>query len=103
MRTSPAALIEAVINEDVQKVEQLLTTGSDPNATEDSDKVTPLHFVAQKASEDAVQIARLLIKAGADVKAKTLPDGHTPLEVARLMSTDEMVAVLSGIEPNRLH
>lgn len=100
MQTS---LIEAIIREDVQQVEQLLHSGSNPNVSEDSDKITPLHFVAQKSSADALQIARLLLRAGADTKAKAEPDGHTPVEIARLMSTDEMVAVLSGTDTTYLH
>ncbi len=89
-------LIQAVLNEDVEAVALLLQQGISPNVCEDTDKITPLHFVAQKDSEAALKIAQLLMDAGADPSAQTDPDGQTPIEVAKLMSNVGMLAVLSG-------
>lgn len=96
------ALIQAVINENVKTVKQLLQQGADPNGYEDADKIRPLHFVAQKKSDQALQIARLLIRAGADTLAETEPDKQTPLEIAKLMSCDAMVIILSAANKNQV-
>lgn len=87
--------IQAVINEDVEAVQQLLQEGANPNMVEDADRVTPLHFVAQKNTPAALAMARLLLDAGADPMAKTEPDGQTPLETAKAMSGEEMVSLLT--------
>lgn len=97
------ALIQAVISEDVKAVEQLLQQGVDPNAFEDADKIRPLHFVAQKNSPQALQIARLLIRAGADPFAQNEPDKQTPVEIAKLMCCDAMVAILSATKEQVWH
>lgn len=89
-------LIEAVVNENVEVVKHLLQQGADPNVVEDGDKITPLHFVAQRKSEQALQIAQLLIRAGANPLAQNEPDQQTPLQIAQLMSSEVMVAILSG-------
>lgn len=96
MKENP--LIQAVITDNVEMVQRLLQSGMDPNVSEDADKITPLHFVAQRDSPAALIIARLLMRAGADPLALTEPDGQTPLEVARLMSNEKMVAILSGVD-----
>ncbi len=88
-------LIQAVIDENIQEVKRLLQLGADPNGVEDNDRITPLHFVAQKSSAVAVEIAGILIKAGANPLAFNQPDGQTPLEIAQLMSSPEMRQILS--------
>ncbi len=88
-------LIQAIVKENVEAVQTLLQEGADPNLSEDMDRVTPLHFVAQKTSTPALLIADALIVAGADPLAKTKPDGQTPIEIARLTSNVAMVSVLS--------
>lgn len=74
-------LIDAVINNDIEMVRQLLEEGADPNVCIDEAQLRPLHFAAQNNS---LEIAKLLITAGADVHARTIPDDETPLEVAKL-------------------
>ena len=96
-------LIQAVLDEDIEMVLKLLAQGADPNAFEDADKIRPLHFVAQKRSAKALEIARILIQAGADPLAQTQPDGQTPIEVATLMSVPEMVAILLNAQRERQH
>lgn len=97
------SLIQAVLDENVEVVIALLAQGADPNTFEDADKIRPLHFVAQKKSEKALEIARLLVKAGADPSAQTHPDGQTPIDVAFLMSTPEMVVILLQAQRERVH
>jgi len=96
-------LIQAILDEDVIAVTELLRQGANPNIFEDTDKIRPLHFVAQKDSVEALEIARLLMHAGADPLAQTEPDGQTPLEVAELMSSADMVAILSGVGAETRH
>ena len=84
-------LIEAVIHNNRLEVEQCLTAGTDPNACQDAANVTPLHFAAQHNATDVIS---LLIAAGANIYARTVPDGQTPLEVAKLNGHEEMVALL---------
>ncbi len=88
-------LLEAVIDENLSRVEELLSQGANPNIYLDEDKVRPLHFAAQY---NAMAIAELLIFAGADVHAKTDPDGYTPIDIARLHGHDEMVELLEKYE-----
>lgn len=97
----PFRLIQAVIQEDVQAVMQLLAEGADPNTIEDADKITPLHFVAQKSSQEALQIAQLLLCAGADPLAKNVPDGQTPLDIAKMFNFTPMLAILTETDTMR--
>ena len=64
------ALIIAIVNEDVQSLKTLLNNGADPNVVEDSDKITALHFVAQSSADYVLEMARLLLQAGADPHAQ---------------------------------
>lgn len=84
-------LLEAVIDEDLSLVEKLLAQGANPNAHIDDDKISPLHFAAQY---NALAIAELLIYAGADLNAKTYPDGYTPIDIARLHGHEDMMELL---------
>ena len=86
-------LIEAVIRNNRMEVEQCLIAGLDPNTCQDAAKVTPLHFAAQHNATDVIS---LLIAAGANIYARTIPDGQTPLEVAKLNGHQEMVALLEA-------
>ena len=89
-----STLIQAVNDEDVKAVKQLLEQGANPNIYDDQDKVTPLHFIAQRKSPAALEIAALLIRAGADPLSPNEPDGQTPLEIAQLTASKPMIAIL---------
>ena len=91
----PNRLIQAVIDEDVEEVKRLLLFGADPNGVEDDDKITPLHFLAQKKTVPAIKIAKILIAAGANPLAPNQPDGQTPLEIAQHFCSLEMIQILS--------
>ncbi len=82
--------IEAIIADDGARVEELLHRGISANQCEDGAMVTPLHIAAQY---NALQCAKILIQAGAEVDAETV-DGITPLEVARIHFHEDMVALL---------
>jgi ankyrin repeat protein len=96
-------LIQAIIDEDVESVTELLKKGANPNGFEDKDRITPLHFVAQKNSDASLQMARALLSAGANPLARNEPDAQTPIDVARLMSSPEMVDMLISATQQRLH
>ena len=84
-------LIAAVIHNNADQVETLLSDGADPNHCLDEANVTPLHFAAQ---HNALDVVKLLITAGANLYARTNPDGQTPLEIAKINGHKEMETLL---------
>lgn len=84
-------LIDAVIENDVEVVNEILNRGFNPNQFLDAARVTPLHFAAQNG---ALEVIPLLVEAGADICACTQPEGQTPLDVALLHNHDSVVQVL---------
>ena len=85
-------LHDAVENQDVELVSQLIQHGDDIHA-KDIDGETPLHYAAKQNSENAVAMARLLLNAGADIHDQ---DGHgmTPFMIAAASSHVEMLRFL---------
>jgi uncharacterized protein len=83
--------IDAVISNDVEVVRNYLKQGTDPNMCLDGDNVTPLHFAAQ---HNALEVAKLLILAGAELHAKTTYGNETPLEVAKLHGHWQVVELI---------
>ena len=88
-------LINAIVQRDSTTVRNLLVAGADPNAVEDDAFVTPLHFAAQY---NALDIAMLLLAAGAKVHAGTYPDQQTPQDIARLFQHQDMVLLLTACQ-----
>jgi len=84
-------LIEAIIDSDFDSIRTLLQRGVDPNGYLDDAKLRPLHFAAQY---NALEAAKLLITAGADISACTEPDRETPLAVAKLYNHKKFVDLL---------
>ncbi|HAG62145.1 MAG: hypothetical protein CMF55_02940 [Legionellales bacterium] len=74
-------LISAVMENNAEQVQQLLSEGADPNHSLDQAKVTPLHYAAQHNSLNCIP---LLIEAGASLFSKTEPDGQMPVEISLL-------------------
>ena len=72
------ALLEATKRGDVAAVKSLLRDGADPNVAQ-GDGLTPLHLAAQ---EGRLEIAEILLGAGANVEAKTRIGDYTPLHLA---------------------
>ena len=77
-----SALIDAITHDQVKKVARLLKNGANPNACEDELLFSPLHYAAAHSN---VEIAQLLLAAGANLEAKDF-EGFTPLETACLHS-----------------
>ena len=71
-------LLDAIKQGDVAVVRSLLQEGADPNAAQ-GDGLSALHLAAQDGRLD---IAELLLSAGAEVDAKTKIGDYTPLHVA---------------------
>ena len=91
---SPVA--DAAMRDDVAAVRALLADGADVNAPR-GDGMTGLHWAALNAN---VEIARLLVGAGADLEAATRIGAHTPLHVAGREGSGEIVAVLAEAGAN---
>jgi len=85
-------LIEAVVENNLARIKDLLQKGVDPNDYVD-DELRPLHFAAQSNSVDAAQ---LLITAGADVNARTDPGQETALDIAKLHGHKQFVDFLTN-------
>ncbi len=81
-------LADAVINNDIEMARRFLEDGADPKEPIDETNLQPIHFAAQNAS---VEMAKLLITAGADVNAKTEPDEETALDIAKLHGHKDFV------------
>lgn len=84
-------LIDAIVNKNQTRVEELLQQGANPNQHLDHAKVTPLHHAAQA---NAIEIVTLLINAGADVYAQTADEHHTPLSIALLFNHLKLARIL---------
>ena len=78
------ALLEATKRGDVAAVKSLLRDGADPNVAQ-GDGLTSLHLAAQ---EGQLEIAKLLLEAGAKVEAKTRIGDYTPLHLASGAGSD---------------
>jgi len=84
-------LIDAVVNNDIEMVRQLLEEGEDPNMCVDDTQLRPLHFAAQN---NYLEIGKLLIAAGANIHVRTIPDGESPLDIAQLHENKDFVNLL---------
>ncbi|KAM0331340.1 hypothetical protein ACHAQA_003012 [Verticillium albo-atrum] len=93
-------LVDAVLSLDAESVRLLLLFGADPN-TADKDGVTPL-FAAVEVS--AMEIARMLLKYGADANVSAGPGLESPLATAVVDHKYEFVQLLLtyGGDPNHI-
>ena len=83
----------------VAKVTRCLRFGANPNAR-DKEGYTPLHRAVMSFSGDQTAILALL-KAGADVNARDVIDGNTPLHLAKSSDRALLAALLqAGANPN---
>ena len=96
---SSPALIDAVKQKDSAGLRALLKRGADVNAAE-GDGTTALHWAALNGD---VEVARMLLYAGANVKATTRLGGHTPLLMVSKLGNATMIKTLidSGADPNQ--
>ena len=91
------ALLDATKRGDVGAVRSLLADGADPNAAQ-GDGLTALHLAAQAGN---IEIAQLLIDAGARVAATTRTGGYMPIHLASGAAQASLVSALieAGAEP----
>lgn len=85
-----AAVIDAVVSDDVGALQVLLEKGAPVNFSEDSAMLCPLHFAALY---DSLQVVPLLVASGTDLSAKT-DCGDTALDIALRHGYEEMIALL---------
>ena len=78
LQPDSASLLDATKRGDLSAVRSLLEGGTDPNAAR-GDGLTALHVAAE---EGYLEIAQILIDAGAEVEAKTRIGDYTPLHLA---------------------
>ena len=83
-------LLDATKRGDVAGVRSLLAEGADPNVAQ-GDGLTALHLAAQEGS---LEIAEILLGAGAMVEAQTRIGGYTPLHLASQGAHDLVVSAL---------
>ena len=88
--TGDTRLPEAAMNGDRAEVQTLLKQKVDANEAQ-GDGSTALHWAAYR---DDVEMARLLIQAGANVKAKTRIGDMTPLHLAATNGSVAMIELL---------
>ena len=84
----PAPVAEAAMKRDREAVRTLLKNGEDVNAAQ-GDGMTALHWAARNGD---LELTRMLLYAGANVKATTRLGGYTPL----LMAADQGHANVIG-------
>src|SRR6187397_1709110 len=85
-----APLADAAMRGDLEAVRTLLKQGVEVNAAQ-GDGMTALHWAAEQGN---VEMAKLLVFAGAELDAITRIGGHTPLHVAAEAGSGAVVKVL---------
>lgn len=88
IQSSYDSLWDAAMNGTISDVEKLLASGINPNEYEEE---SALHAAAQK---DDVAIAKLLLKHGANIHAKSYESGWTPLHQAAAWGHIEIAQLL---------
>src|SRR5579872_1802212 len=89
---APASVAEAAMQGNRDAVRTLLKDGADVN-TALGDGMTALHYAA---SRHDVELAKLLLYAGANLKATTRIGGYTPLLIASREGDAPMIEALVG-------
>ena len=84
------AVADAVMHKQVAAVRDLLKQGADVNAAQ-GDGMTPLHWAV---SHGDLELTKMLLVAGANVRATTRINGYTPLFLAARDGNGEVVAAL---------
>ena len=95
---APATVIDAAMQGNKDALRALLKDGADVN-TAQGDGMTALHWAATK---NDVDLAKVLLYAGANLKATTRIGGYTPLLIASKSGNTAMIETLvgAGADPN---
>ena len=88
----PATVIDAAMQGNKDALRALLKDGADVN-TAQGDGMTALHWAATK---NDVDLAKVLLYAGANLKATTRIGGYTPLLIASKSGNTAMIETLVG-------
>jgi uncharacterized protein len=96
-RSDDAPVADAAMRRDAAAVRALLKDGRDVNAAQ-GDGMTALHWAAMNGDRD---LARMLLYAGANVRAAARINGYTPLFLASQYGHAALVAALleAGADP----
>ena len=86
----PAPVADAAMAKDREAVKALLKNGADVNAAQ-GDGMTALHWAARAGD---LELAQMLLFAGANVKATTRLGGYTPLMMAADQGHAQVIAAL---------
>src|SRR5262245_38701390 len=88
--SNDARVADAAMAGDREAVRALLKQGADVNAAQ-GDGTTPLHWAARRGD---VELAQMLLYAGANVRATTRLGGWTPLLMAAQLGHVKMIETL---------
>jgi uncharacterized protein len=89
--TGAVAVVDAAMRGDRDSVRTMLKDGADVNSAQ-GDGMTALHWAAMKGD---VQLAEILLYAGANVKATTRLGAYTPMLLAAKAGDAKMIATLA--------
>ena len=94
---APPALLDAARKGDLKQIQKLLDSGKDINQR-DKTGFTALHWAAMT---NKIEVAKFLIKKGADVNIRDSKMNMSPLDVAQAKGFKDMAELLlkSGAKP----
>ncbi|HEO64284.1 MAG TPA: ankyrin repeat domain-containing protein, partial [Spirochaetes bacterium] len=90
-------LFTAIANGNKNKLIKLIKKGADVNSrypypfSRETYQFTPLHFLACYDDGDEEEIAKILLKHGANINAGVPPVGRTPLHIAVVFNNIKMI------------